>query len=54
MPGRLVNPGRTLHGRYLALPDFQQGKFHFPISSPHLNADHGFRSPAFEGNEGLW
>ena len=30
----LVNPDRTSDGRDLALPDFQQGKFHFPTMIP--------------------
>jgi hypothetical protein len=46
MPGRLASPDRTPDGRYLALLEGQQGKFHFPTSNRHLNADHGFRSPA--------
>jgi hypothetical protein len=39
---------------YLALPDLQQGKFHFPLSNRHLNTDHGFRSPRLERSGGLW
>ncbi len=49
-----MSPDRTPDSRYLAFLAFQQGKVYFPISNRHLCADHGFRSPAFEGTDGLW